>query len=406
MSDENGLAGYEFAADGTRTMTVSPSQTALPGVHSTVANLSLLRPTPDGKSLVMSTRSGTSAYLENAGRNYNPDSEDAYNTLSLLRPGDALYDKTPINPTNIFLTEPAFFVPTYVNLLTADGNVADFSPKQALNRFGNTDIGGYWVYGSWFYQCFNQQRPILAIEGIDCNPKSATPELWVATSLEGIYRLRRNADTGEVEQKLYSIEQGTTPFGGWGNQTQDLRFDEEGNLWVVCIIDWKSTPIATDKSLLMLPADKVASGNFTKDDWIRPACVPGADSWRVRTESHLWLVNTDHGKYITVHPQRGVGQMIIYQRNGTGADTSTDKAWVVTSLTTQFGENVGLQYVNAMYPDSKGRLWIQTDRFFGYINDFSKLKAGDQSIAAVSVKLGGAASPRRRMCSPASRLWA
>ncbi|MCM1336558.1 MAG: hypothetical protein NC187_05980 [Candidatus Amulumruptor caecigallinarius] len=386
IADENGLAGYEYAADGSRTMTVTPEQTAYAGAHTTVGNISMLRPTPDGTGLLITSRSDTNNYLQNAGKFYNPDVEPFYDIMAILYPGQY------INANNVLLgVEPAFFVAGYVNLYK-DGTFTDYSPKEAFTKQGNTDItnsNNIWPYTRIIYEVMNQQ-PIISPNAIAANPKSETPDIWVATVNEGLYRMRYDAD-GNLTQTIYSNRLNNVLSGGWYNQQKDVRFDDEGNLWIIGVDCWSSTGVNGPdrrRSLNMLPADKVASGNFTLDDWIDPAVQPSFSDWLVKLDAQLWFVNTDHGKYLAVNPQRGVGGMLVYKRNGTGGDTSTDQAWVIESLRTQFGELVSLEFTNALYSDSKGRLWIQTDRFFGYVNDFSRLADGDSVLDVVKVGEG------------------
>lgn len=386
LATEKGLAGYEFAADGTRTMTVTPEQTGYKGAHTTVANISMLRPTPDGKGLLMTTRSDTNLYMENAGHCYNPDGNAVVPVMSLYTTGTHGY--LTYTPSSLFITtEPSFFVPGYVNALV-DGKVTDYSPELALTK-GNSltpTSANAWPETVYYTQA-SLQQPILAPNGIAANPKSSTLDIFVNTNEEGLYRLRYN-ESGELEQTIYSNRLETLLCGGWNNQGKDVRFDDEGNLWVVGTDTWSATSIRDGnrkRTLTMLPAEKVASNDFHTNNWIEPACVPAKGTWTVKVDAQLWMINTDHGKYMAVNPQRGVGTMLIYKRNGTGADTSTDQAWLVTTLYTQFGEKISLGSTNALYADSKGRLWIQTDRFFGYVKDFSTLTDGSKELNAVRV---------------------
>lgn len=392
IADADGLTGYEYASDGSRTVSVTPEQTAYKGTHTTVANISMLRPTPDGTGLLITTRSDTYSYLENAGKFYNPDVEPYYNVMGRVRKDSYI---TPYNV--LFGVEPAFFVTGYVNLMQADGTIIDFSPKQALNKQGTftyTESNNIWPFTADVYRVMLQQ-PIMSPNAIALNPASELPEIYVNTNNEGLYCLKLT-ESGEIEQTILSNRLNNLLSGGWYNQGKDVRFDDEGNLWVVGVDCWAATTIRDDsrrRSLNMLPAAKLAAGGFTNDDWIEPDCLPATrklcgSEWTIKVDAQLWLINNPQGKYMAINPQRGVGKMPLYYRASTGADTSDDKMWTITTLLTQYGESISLTYTNALYSDSKGRLWIQTDRFFGYVDDFSKLADGDSELDAVKVSQG------------------
>lgn len=357
----------------------------IPDDFTSVESVSILYPSIDRKRIYVSTRSSSNKW-KTAGNNYNPE-------LNHRRPLP-LWAGWVNSMKNMDMTSNSdaygFFVPTYVNLI-ADGKVSDISNYDPSNHYGNKnkvdqDHGGYWLY---FLQAYNALgNVVIGGEGVTENPLKPG-QYWHAANAEGLYVM-----DGGTEQRILSNETGTMKSRNqWGTQIMDVKFDKEGNVWILTPTVHRAAtwPGKLPSSVLqMLPASKVADIDaITADDWKEANQLPvGKEEYSGQIDGTLTITHNrvDNGaqsEYIFVKPLVYHGLMIVYRRMSQGDDVSNDYPVFITKIVDQNGNEYSVQEMNHIQEDLQGRVWLSNLSFFGYFDTSIELEEGATTLPII-----------------------
>ncbi|HJE38463.1 MAG TPA: hypothetical protein K8V47_01680 [Candidatus Amulumruptor caecigallinarius] len=359
----------------------------VPDDYTNVEAISIMYPSFDRRRIYLSTRS-SSYNWKTAGNNYNPE----------------LYTRRPLPAFNGWIASMqsvdevgssdayGFFVPSYVNMVS-DGNVSDVSNYDPSNHYGNKnkvnqDNGGYWIY---FLQAYYALGNLTSGgEGLAENPKKPG-QYWHATNAEGLYVME-----GGKELRILSNETSTMKSRNqWGTQILDVKFDKEGNVWIltptVNRADASNWPVKLDSSVLqMLPASKAADvASITADDWIEANKLPvgtAEDSGQIDgrlTVTVNRMANGGESEYIFIKPLVYHGKILVYRRNSQGGEVDKDYPLFITSIKDQNGNEYLIQEMTHIEEDSQGRVWMGNLSFFGYFDSKTELPEGTTTLPII-----------------------
>lgn len=353
---------------------------AIPDDYTTVESISIMSPSFDRQRIYISTRA-SSYNWKTAGNNYNPE----------------LYDRRPLPIWNGWITSMqdadktgnsdayGFFSPAYVNVIS-NGNISDVSNYNPSNHMGNKESGDFWLY---FTQAYNALAQVtIGGEGVAENPKKPG-QYWHATNCEGLYVMEGSKETRILSTDTKSLKSPRM----WGEQITDVKFDKDGNAWILTptvnrAADWGTklpSPV-----LSMLPASKVADvTSITADDWIGANKLPiGTLEYSGQIDGRLTITtnrvkNGGANEYIFVKPLIYTGEMVVYRRNSEGDDVSKDYPLVINNIKDQNGNEYHVQEMIYIDEDLQGRVWISNLSFFGYFDTKTELPEGTTTLPII-----------------------
>lgn len=352
----------------------------VPEDYTNVEAISIMYPSLDRRRIYISTRA-SSYNWKTAGNNYNPE----------------LYHRRPLPIWNGWIASMqetdqtgssdayGFFSPAYVNVIS-DGTISDVSNYNPSNHMGNKESGDYWLY---FRQAYNALAQVtIGGEGLAENPNKPG-QYWHATNCEGLYVM-----DGSEETRILSTATNTLKSPRmWGEQISDVKFDKEGNAWILTPTvnraeDWGTK--LPSSVLQMLPASKVADvASITADDWIGANKLPvGTLEYSGQIDGTLTITrnrvsNGGESEYIFVKPLIFTGEMLIYRRNSQGDDVNQDYPVVITKIKDQDGNEYKMQEMIHITEDLQGRVWISNLSFFGYFDTNTELSEDTTTISII-----------------------
>lgn len=352
----------------------------VPEDYTNVEAISIMYPSLDRRRIYISTRA-SSYNWKTAGNNYNPE----------------LYHRRPLPIWSGWIASMqetdqtgssdayGFFSPAYVNIIS-DGTISDVSNYNPSNHMGNKESGDYWLY---FTQAYNALAQVtIGGEGLAENPNKPG-QYWHATNCEGLYVM-----DGSEETRILSTATNTLKSPRmWGEQISDVKFDKEGNAWILTPTvnraeDWGTK--LPSSVLQMLPASKVADvASITADDWIGANKLPvGTLEYSGQIDGTLTITrnrvsNGGESEYIFVKPLIFTGEMLIYRRNSQGDDVNQDYPVVITKIKDQDGNEYKMQEMIHITEDLQGRVWISNLSFFGYFDTKTELSEGTTTLPII-----------------------
>lgn len=352
----------------------------VPEDYTNVEAISIMYPSLDRRRIYISTRA-SSYNWKTAGNNYNPE----------------LYHRRPLPIWSGWIASMqetdqtgssdayGFFSPAYVNVIS-DGTISDVSNYNPSNHMGNKESGDYWLY---FRQAYNALAQVtIGGEGLAENPNKPG-QYWHATNCEGLYVM-----DGSEETRILSTATNTLKSPRmWGEQISDVKFDKEGNAWILTPTvnraeDWGTK--LPSSVLQMLPASKVADvASITADDWIGANKLPvGTLEYSGQIDGTLTITrnrvsNGGESEYIFVKPLIFTGEMLIYRRNSQGDDVNQDYPVVITKIKDQDGNEYKMQEMIHITEDLQGRVWISNLSFFGYFDTKTELPEGTTTLPII-----------------------
>lgn len=352
----------------------------VPEDYTNVEAISIMYPSLDRRRIYISTRA-SSYNWKTAGNNYNPE----------------LYHRRPLPIWNGWIASMqetdqtgssdayGFFSPAYVNVIS-DGTISDVSNYNPSNHMGNKESGDYWLY---FRQAYNALAQVtIGGEGLAENPNKPG-QYWHATNCEGLYVM-----DGSEETRILSTATNTLKSPRmWGEQISDVKFDKEGNAWILTPTvnraeDWGTK--LPSSVLQMLPASKVADvASITADDWIGANKLPvGTLEYSGQIDGRLTITanrvkNGGASEYIFIKPMIFTGEMVVYRRNSEGESVEKDYPLVITKIKDQDGNEYHVQEMIYIDEDLQGRVWISNLSFFGYFDTKTELPEGTTTLPII-----------------------
>lgn len=352
----------------------------VPEDYTNVEAISIMYPSLDRRRIYISTRA-SSYNWKTAGNNYNPE----------------LYHRRPLPIWNGWITSMqeadqtgssdayGFFSPAYVNIIS-DGTISDVSNYNPSNHMGNKESGDYWLY---FTQAYNALAQVtIGGEGLAENPNKPG-QYWHATNCEGLYVM-----DGSEETRILSTATNTLKSPRmWGEQISDVKFDKEGNAWILTPTVNRAEDLGTklpSPVLQMLPASKVADvASITADDWIGANKLPvGTLEYSGQIDGRLTITanrvkNGGASEYIFIKPMIFTGEMVVYRRNSEGESVEKDYPLVITKIKDQDGNEYHVQEMIYIDEDLQGRVWISNLSFFGYFDTKTELSEGTTTLPII-----------------------
>lgn len=352
----------------------------VPEDYTNVEAISIMYPSLDRRRIYISTRA-SSYNWKTAGNNYNPE----------------LYHRRPLPIWNGWIASMqetdqtgssdayGFFSPAYVNVIS-DGTISDVSNYNPSNHMGNKESGAYWLY---FRQAYNALAQVtIGGEGLAENPNKPG-QYWHATNCEGLYVM-----DGSEETRILSTATNTLKSPRmWGEQISDVKFDKDGNAWILTPTvnraeDWGTK--LPSSVLQMLPASKVADvASITADDWIGANKLPvGTLEYSGQIDGRLTITanrvkNGGASEYIFIKPMIFTGEMVVYRRNSEGESVEKDYPLVITKIKDQDGNEYHVQEMIYIDEDLQGRVWISNLSFFGYFDTKTELPEGTTTLPII-----------------------
>lgn len=360
----------------------------IPEDYTNVEAISIMFPSVDRKRIYISTRASSYKW-KTAGHNYNPE----------------LYNRRPlplwkgfIDPMLREATDAyGFFSPSYVNVIS-EGSITDISNYDPTNHYGNKDKvdqdhNGYWIYALWAMNAFGTVT--IGGEGLAENPEKQG-QYWHATNAEGLYIM----DEGK-EARLLSNETGTLKTRNeWGTQILDVKFDKNGNVWILTpTVNRNAFPTLPASVLQMLPASKALDvESITADDWKEANKLPvgtAETSGQIEGRLTVTLNRVNNGginEYIFIKPLIFHGEMLVYCRASTGETVEKDYPLLINKFVDQAGNEYDVQEMTHIEEDISGRVWICSPYVFGYFDPKTELPEGTTTMPLVvpsDIKRGG-----------------
>lgn len=196
-------------------------------------------------------------------------------------------------------------------------------------------------------------------EGVAGGPNIFVPDpnkegrYMVASFMYGILAVEDN-------QVVHVFHRGNTPMptDRWADQSVDVNFDSEGNMWAIIGQTEGPSKGAYIHGVAILPADKL-KGDLSKikrSDWI-DARVPN-DFTGTRDAKSIMCQNSD----MAVFSSGGYsGGWLFIDHNGTPTDTSDDVTFFHNAFYDQNGTSVTVTFPTAVAEDRNGRIWLGYD---------------------------------------------
>lgn len=367
FATSSGICAYDLGAS-TTTPAVDFISSGADGSATSVANICIFEQSLDGKRIYATTRGSSEGSLKNAGTYYNPDIFNSSVTVD--------------NATKKF----SFYTPSFISMIE-DDRITDVTPR---NLPGAISDNSYYYYTSQVQGVMGNMA--IGLDGMAENP--ANPgEFWIATLAEGLYKVTPDGKTYN-----FSYERGNMANnGGWGEFIHDVKFDSEGNLWILSPTRYwgylAKFGDAPREMLQMLPADKVNGdyASITRDDWVMcngslmdpPKATSNLDG-EPTIDGHLIISKASDGKeYLVMRPRFYVSGFHVYKRNSTGADVSADETALIETLVSQDGVEYLPGLIYCISADLEGRVWMATPNFIGTID----LPSFDPSKSTLPVKI-------------------
>ena len=352
----------------------------VPEDYTNVEAISIMYPSLDRKRIYISTRA-SSYNWKTAGNNYNPE---LYHRRPL-----PIWNGWIVSMQNEDQTEKSdaygFFSPAYVNVIS-DGTISDVSNYNPSNNMGNKERGDYWLYFRQAYDALAQVT--IGGEGLAENPNKPG-QYWHATNCEGLYVMDGSEETRILSTSTNRLKSPRM----WGEQIGDVKFDKDGNVWILTptvnrAADWGTklpSPV-----LQMLPASKVADvASITADDWIGANKLPvGTLEYSGQIDGRLTITanrvkNGGASEYIFIKPMIFTGEMVVYRRNSEGESVEKDYPLVITKIKDQDGNEYHVQEMIYIDEDLQGRVWISNLSFFGYFDTNTELSEDTTTLPII-----------------------
>lgn len=385
--------GVEVYRNGTKLYTFKAE---MDDDYTSVEAISIMYPSIDRNRIYISTRSSSYKW-KTGGKIYNPE----------------LYSRRPLSAWQGWILSMqevdahsdayGFFCPSYVNMIS-NGNIIDVSNYDPTNHYGNKnkvnqDNGGYWIYALQAMSAFGTVA--TGGEGLAENPNKPG-QYWHATNAEGLYVI----DSGN-ELRLLSNETGSLKTRNqWGTQILDVKFDKEGNVWILdptvnradLDASW-GFPKRPAAVLQMLPASKALDvESITADDWKEANKLPvGTAETAGQIEGRLTVTlnrvnNGGTNEYIFIKPLLFKAEMVVYCRKSTGESVEEDYPLFIDKYVDQNGNEYSPGEMTHIEEDLSGRVWICNPYVFGYFDPKTELPEGTTTMPIVvpsDIKRGG-----------------
>lgn len=385
--------GVEVYRNGTKLYTFKAE---MDDDYTSVEAISIMYPSIDRNRIYISTRSSSYKW-KTGGKIYNPE----------------LYSRRPLSAWQGWILSMqevdahsdayGFFCPSYVNMIS-NGNIIDVSNYDPTNHYGNKnkvnqDNGGYWIYALQAMSAFGTVA--TGGEGLAENPNKPG-QYWHATNAEGLYVI----DSGN-ELRLLSNETGSLKTRNqWGTQILDVKFDKEGNVWILdptvnradLDASW-GFPKLPASVLQMLPASKALDvESITADDWKEANKLPvGTAETTGQIEGRLTVTlnrvnNGGTNEYIFIKPLLFKAEMVVYCRKSTGENVEEDYPLFIDKYVDQNGNEYSPGEMTHIEEDLSGRVWICNPYVFGYFDPKTELPEGTTTLPIVvpsDIKRGG-----------------
>ena len=187
--------------------------------------------------------------------------------------------------------------------------------------------------------------------GLLIDPKN--PDMiWFGSFFEGIYCVSGG-------KQIKKLDNTNSPFiMNYVCCVPDMKFDSQGNLWVVFFNFQNSTY----SQLHMLPASKLYAENIQASDW---------KSWNFGNllMNYLSKIFIKDDRYILFADNVFKTKLSVLDNNGTPENTADDKQTMISSFVDQDGKVFEIGYINCFVEDENGRIWIGTNSGIGVINN-------------------------------------
>lgn len=315
-----------------------------------------------------------------------PEGSSPVQYVGLLTPspdGNRLYVHTLAN--SVFrtcasnFTEPlgdsmgvgiGFFSPSFTSVIE-NGTIRDITVWNPLTSQPDNDV-------PYYYTVLAQEKyGKILISGMGLAENPLNPDEYFLASLnEGLFRVK-DAKTTDI----YGCNWGGATLdncpnaGWWAQQFYDVKFDPEGNLWVLAPNLEEDGQGMGIPQLMILPAAKVKSSwrQITKSDWVtldkvQPVFQPKWDGRMKLLEKSPVLVA------LSSYYRNG---LLIYNHNGTYTNTADDHSYLITNMRDQDGNALNCEYLSAMAEDKNGHLWVATMNAFFEIQNPGAVNSSD-----------------------------
>lgn len=335
-------------------MTASPAAVAYPyhkPLANSVYNVSWIIPSRDGNRIYVSTRGSSYDILSASGNAAEPLQKEMGRTtrFGYLTPGFIdVIENLEVRPVN-YRTEQ----------LNGNGGTGYGETQVVEGRYGKVIAG------------------MMSVAENPANPG----ELWVASLNEGLYKIEGGRTTALFGGRLKEVVPenpilDNMPAPGMLRQLlHDVKFDREGNLWVLAD---NHDAVTVDKNqiegtqLMMLPARMVNSdpSRITKDDWISEkdgeSLIP--NNFNMNFDGRILMM--EHRNTMVIMPSKYNGYMLLYRHKGTLGDVSDDEYLPIYNVVDQDG-NVITANLNTttLFEDNKGNLIVGNIEAFYMIKD-------------------------------------
>jgi len=322
-ASREGIGEYDISAQSP----VVKHSPMLPEGSSTVQYVGLLTPSPDGSRLYVHTLAN-SVFRTCAGNFTEPLGSEMG-------------------------VDIGFFNPSFTSVIE-NGSIRDITVWNPLASQPDNDV-------PYYYTAVAQQKYgkiLISGMGIAENPLNPE-EYFVATITEGLYRVK-DAKTTDI----YGCDWGGATInncpnaGWWGQQFYDVKFDPQGNLWVLAPNLEEDGQGMGIPQLMILPADKVKLSwrDIKKSDWVTLDKVQPV--FQPKWDGRMKLL--DKSPVLAALSSYYRNGLLIYNHNNTYTSTGDDRSYLITSMRDQDGNVVTCDYLSAIAEDNDGHLWVAT----------------------------------------------
>lgn len=330
VATPEGIFRYDLTKDPIE-MTYGPYKAYSPQV----TNVSSLNLSPDGNRIYVSTRAA-SLFKSASGKFTNSVPDIGYNDYGYYTPG-------------------------YIDIIE-NSTISPFSYTNDLYSFksdSETGSGNFYTESSRKYY----GNIIIAPNAVIQNPNNLS-QLWIPTSNEGLYVIEGNRTIAifsgtEDPNNISKLKYDNMPATGYGYGNQillDVKFDSQGNLWVLACNQKVDDNLG--QALLMLPAAYVNGdlSKIQKSDWIYKKSdgsflIP--EDFRMNCDGGIIPFRRSNVFVIKGAMYEGV---VIYRHKGTYGNVDDDSYVLVESARDQDGNTINAKGVKAVCETPSGGL--------------------------------------------------
>lgn len=194
---------------------------------------------------------------------------------------------------------------------------------------------------------------------------------YIGSGNEGVYVVKDGRQIGKFDDNSLIHKQGT-----WAWRPTFARIDSKGNLLVGVY-----TTDASKPPLIVLPADKRRKdpATVTADDWV--ALDMGGD---LKERDNTFHLCRKLPIILMIDAQYYHGFSALYYGSSV-TDPSDDTAVVVSTLTDQDGKTFSPDYLTCFAEDSRGSVWVGTNKGVMEITNPAKIFTSDFTVNHLKV---------------------